>query len=292
MVQRGKVRTDRENQFEQHRALLFSLAYRMLGTRADAEDVVQDAYLRWMAALEKEIRSPKAYLTTVVARLALDSLRSARRKREVYVGPWLPEPLVDPEAPAFAEMAESLSIAFLHVLESLSPAERVAFLLREVFDSEYGEIAAALDTSEANCRQIVARARKHLHDRRARYAVDPERHRQVLRQFLEICATGDASRLTPLLSADAVLYSDGGGKVHAALQPIEGADRVSRFVAGVVKKTGGVPKARLAWVNGEPGALLYEGATLSYIVTISVDDEGRVRRIFYVANPEKLPREV
>ena len=220
---------DRDEQFQQLRPLLFALAYRMLGARADAEDIVQEARLRWRAAGDEEIRAPKSYLTTIVARLALDALKAAYRKRETYVGPWLPEPLVEPVGTQPVEMAESLKLAFLHVLESLSPAERVAFLLRDVFDSEYQEIASALETSEGNARQIVTRARKHLHERRPRYAVD---RRQVLQQFLQTCATGDASRLAAMHSDDAVVFSDGGGKVPSALQPIRGAGRASRFLAG------------------------------------------------------------
>src|SRR5580704_17125231 len=173
-----------ETQFEEFRPLLFSLAYRMLGTRSDAEDIVQDAWLRWRSASAEEIRQPKSYLTTVVARLSLDSLKSARRKRETYVGEWLPEPLVEPSGSSAIEMAESLSLAFLHILETLSPDERIAFLLREVFDTDYAEIAATLETSEPKCRQIIARARKHIRDRRPRFKVDEARQQNVLEQFL------------------------------------------------------------------------------------------------------------
>jgi RNA polymerase sigma-70 factor (ECF subfamily) len=225
-----------ENQFEVYRPLLFSLAYRMLGTRADAEDIVQDAYLRWRSASQEEVRAPKSYLTTVVARLSLDSLKSARRKRETYVGEWLPEPLVEPPGSSAVEMAESLSLAFLHILETLSPDERVAFLLREVFEADYAEIAATLDTSEANCRQLITRARKHIHDRRPRFKVDQARQQSVLRQFLIAAQTGDPSQLLPLLSPDVVMHSDGGGKVAATINPIYGADKVSRFFQGIAKK--------------------------------------------------------
>ncbi len=211
---------DREIQFQELQPLLFGLAYRMMGTRADAEDLVQDAYVRWQSAAPDEVRSPKSYLTTVVARLALDRLKAAYRQRETYVGQWLPEPLVEPEGTQTMEMAESLSLAFLHVLESLSPSERVAFLLREVFDADYEEVAAALQTSEANTRQLVARARKRIQDRRPRFPVDRDRHAVVLREFLNACATGDPAQLTAVLAEDVVLYSDGGGKVSAALNPI------------------------------------------------------------------------
>jgi RNA polymerase sigma-70 factor (ECF subfamily) len=279
-----------ETQFEEYRPLLFSLAYRMLGTRADAEDIVQDAYLRWQSASQEEVRAPKSYLTTVVARLSLDSLKSARRKRETYVGEWLPEPLVEPSGSSAVEMAESLSLAFLHILETLSPDERVAFLLREVFEADYAEIAATLDTSEANCRQLIARARKHIHDRRPRFKVDRARQQSVLQQFLAACATGDPSQLLPLLSPDVVMHSDGGGKVAATINPIYGSDKVSRFFHGIAKKgatAGLIPK--FVNVNGAPGALLMQGETRSAVVSIELNDTGLVERIFFVVNPDKLP---
>jgi RNA polymerase sigma-70 factor (ECF subfamily) len=280
---------DREAQFLELRPLLFRLAYRMTGTRADAEDTVQEAFLRWQNAPEEEIRSPKSYLTTVVARLALDSLKAARHKREVYVGPWLPEPIVEPWGAQAVEMAESLSLAFLRVLESLSPVERIAFLLREIFEAPYAEVASTLETTEANCRQIVARARKHLQDHRPRFSVDRDRHRGVLQKFLVATASGDASQLLNMLREDALLYSDGGGKTQAALNPIFGRDRVASFFAGIVKK-GATAALRPAFaqVNGEPGLLLYNGAQLAGIVTLELDDSGRIAGIFMVVNPDKL----
>jgi RNA polymerase sigma-70 factor, ECF subfamily len=280
-----------ENEFEQYRPLLFSLAYRMLGTRADAEDIVQDAYLRWRAASREEVRAPKAYLTTVVARLSLDSLKSARSKRETYIGEWLPEPLVEPPGKTSVEMAESLSLAFLHVLETLSPDERVAFLLREVFDADYGEIAAALETSESNCRQIVARARKHLRDRRPRFPVDRARQQSVLQHFLTACQTGDPSQLLPLLSPSVEMHSDGGGKVPATINPIYGAEKVSRFFKGLAKKGfSTVLTARFVTVNGDPGALLMQGESPYSVVSIQLNEAGEIHRIFLINNPDKLPR--
>ncbi len=278
-----------ENQFEVYRPLLFSLAYRMLGTRADAEDIVQDAYLRWQSASQDEVRAPKSYLTTVVARLSLDSLKSARRKRETYVGEWLPEPIVEPPGTSAVEMAESLSLAFLHVLETLSPDERVAFLLREVFDADYAEIAATLDTSEPNCRQLIARARKHIRDRRPRFKVDRARQQSVLQQFLLAAQTGDPSQLLPLLSPDVVMHSDGGGKVAATINPIYGADKVTRFFQGIAKKgaTAGLV-SEFATVNGAPGALLMQGETRSAVVSIELNDAGQIHRIFFIVNPDKL----
>jgi RNA polymerase sigma-70 factor, ECF subfamily len=273
------------------RPLLFRLAYRMIGTRAEAEDAVQEAFIRWEKAADDEIRSPKSFLTTVVARLSLDTLKAASRKREVYVGTWLPEPIVEPLAGDSVEMAESLSLAFVHLLQSLTPAERVAFLLREIFDAPYDELASVLETSEANCRQIVARAGKHIRDHKPRFPVDRIRHREVLRNFLAACVSGDTSQLLALLREDVVLHADGGGKATAAVNPIFGADRVSRFFAGLAKK--GVAadlQAKFADVNGEPGVLLYFGEQLAYIGTLQLDENDRIAGIFLVANPDKLPK--
>jgi RNA polymerase sigma-70 factor, ECF subfamily len=281
---------DREKKFQEQRPLLFGLAYRMLGVRADAEDVVQDAYLRWQAASVDEVQSPKSYLTTVVARLALDGLKAAHRQRETYVGPWLAEPLVEPVGTKPMEMAESLSLAFLQLLESLSPVERIAFLLREVFDANYGEVAAALGTSEPNSRQIVARARKHIQERRPRFAVDRSRQSAVLREFLAACSTGDSTQLTALLSKDAVLLSDGGGKASAALNPIVGADRVVRFLIGISRKIPAL-SVEFAEVNGGVGALLRDAGRPYSVVVLDVTAEGSITNLYLVTNPDKLPRQ-
>jgi len=281
---------DWETEFQNLRPLLFALAYRMLGARADAEDVVQDAYLRWQSAAAGEVRSPKSYLTTIVARLALDRLKAAHRQREIYVGPWLPEPLVEPLGTQPVEMAESLSLAFLHILESLSPSERLAFLLREVFDAGYDEVAAALDTTEANSRQIFASARKHIQDRRPRFEVDRDRQSVVLREFLAACATGDPSQLTNLLSEDAVLYTDGGGKVSAALNPIVGADRVARFLLGVGRKIPAL-SVEFAGVNGGVGAILMDAGRPYCVMAFDVSADGRIANLYLVTNPDKLPRQ-
>jgi RNA polymerase sigma-70 factor (ECF subfamily) len=281
---------DRENQFLELRPQLFRLAYRMTGTKADAEDAVQEAFIRWQRAADDEIRSPRSFLTTVVARLSLDTLKSSSRKREVYVGPWLPEPIIEPLGARALEMEESLSLAFLHLLQSLSPAERLAFLLREIFDTPYPELAAVLETTEANCRQIVARASKHIREHRPRFPLDRERHTQVLQNFLAASASGDPADLMALLREDVVLRSDGGGKTAAALNPIYGADRVARFFAGLVKKgvVSGIT-ARFAEVNGEPGALRYKDGRLNTVVSLEVDQTGRIAAVFLVLNPEKLP---
>jgi RNA polymerase sigma-70 factor (ECF subfamily) len=280
---------DHAAQFDDLRPSLFSLAYRMLGTRADAEDIVQEAWLRWQAVEKSEVVAPKAFLTTVVARLALDTLKSATHKRETYIGPWLPEPILEPQGTRPIEMAESLSIAFLHVLESLSPAERVAFLMREVFDAEYSEIAAALETSEANCRQLVTRARKRVREGRPRFAVDRGQHQDALKSFLEACASGDTAQLLATLTDDAVLYSDGGGKVQAAINPIYGPHRIARFFAGIVKR-GAADGLRVEFldVNGEPGVLLLSGKRPVSVVSIARAEDGRISRIFLISNPDKL----
>jgi RNA polymerase sigma-70 factor, ECF subfamily len=281
---------DREEQFQSLRPLLLSLAYRMLGTRADAEDVVQDAYLRWQSAAVEEVRSPRSFLTTVVARLALDALKVAYRQRETYVGPWLPEPVVQPAGTGPLEMAESLSIAFLHLLESLSPAERVAFLLREVFDASYQEVAVALETSEANARQIVARARKHIQERRQRFTVERDRQSEVLHEFLTACATGDPAQLTALLSEDVVLYSDGGGKASAALNPIVGSDRVVRFLIGIARKIPALT-VEIADVNGGVGAVLLNAGRPYSVIALDVTATSLIANLYFVTNPDKLPQE-
>lgn len=283
------MNADREAVFLELRPLLFSLAYRMLGARADAEDAVQETYLRWQQAAEDEIRSPRAYLTTIVARLSLDALKMAHRKREVYVGPWLPEPIVEPSAYPH-EMAQSLSIAFLHLLESLSPPERAAFLLREIFEMPYEEISVVLESTEANCRQLVTRARKSIREQRRRFVVDKKQHRQMLEGFLAACASGDPARLMATLQQDAVLYSDGGGKARAALNPIYGADRIGRFFAGILKKFPEDERfLRMTEVNGELGALIYTNGQLSHILTLELGEEGKIQNLFLVANPDKLP---
>jgi RNA polymerase sigma-70 factor (ECF subfamily) len=280
---------DRILEFQQLRPTLFGLAYRMLGMRADAEDVVQEAYLRWEGARTEEVRNPKAFLTTTVARLSLDALKSAHRRRESYTGNWLPEPLVDPAGSQSIELAESLSLAFLHILESLTPAERAAFLLREVFDTEYEAVADALETTQANARQLVKRAREHLRDRRPRYPVNSERHQALLREFATACMTGDPSRVASLLAEDVATYSDNGGRAPGPINAIYGQDRVSRFLAGVAKKGAAGLQVQIAEVNGQAGLLLLSGSRPVSIVTVDVDEQDRIRGIFIVNNPDKLP---
>ena len=280
----------RIDDFESHRPLLFSIAYRMLGSVADAEDIVQEAYLRWREAPEAEVRSPKAYLSAVVTRLAIDRLRSARARREEYVGPWLPEPLVSERAEEVAvldELDESLSMAFLVLLESLNPVERAVFILREVFDYDYDEIARIVGKSEANCRQIAHRARQSVAARRPRFERSPEQEERLTQQFVEACMNGDMEGLISLLSEDVTLWSDGGGKVAAAPYPIHGPERVARFLLGVLRTVPPGFFARPTWVNGGPGVVGYVDGHPTSVVALDAAD-GRLRGVRIVVNPEKL----
>jgi RNA polymerase sigma-70 factor (ECF subfamily) len=282
--------TARIEDFEPHRSLLFSIAYRMLGSVADAEDVVQEAYLRWQGAPEAEVRSPKSYLSAVVTRLSIDRLRSAKARREEYVGPWLPEPLLsegDEEADDMTELDESLSMAFLVVLESLNPVERAVFLLREVFDYDYEEISRLVGKSEDNCRQIAHRARQAVAARRPRFERSPEQEERLSRQFLEACISGDMEGLISLLSEEVTLWSDGGGKVTAAPYPIHGPERVARFLLRVLRTVPPGFSARLARINGGPGVVGYVDGHPTSVVALDVAD-GRLRGVRIVVNPEKL----
>lgn len=282
--------------FESLRPYLFGLAYRALGSRADAEDVVQDAFLRWQSSDIDRVESPKAFLTTVVARLSLDQLKAARRKREEYFGIWLPEPLmagvtlteVTPEESAV--MAESLSTAFLFVLESLGPDERVAFLLHDVFGYEYEEVSAILQSSEVNCRQLVSRARKHVRERRPRFRVSPEKQQSMLREFLDACVNSDLSRLMTMLRDDAVSFSDGGGKALAAVNPIEGADRVARFFVGIAQKVPPDFDWKIEDSSGVPSLLLLSGGKVVSLITFDLDEDGRIAWVLVQRNPDKLPK--
>ena len=239
--------------FTSARPLLFSIAYRMLGSVADAEDIVQDAYLRWQDASEVDVREPRAYLATIVTRLSINQLRSARSQRETYVGPWLPEPLVTDHAPDPSEpveLAESLSMAFLVMLERLSPLERAVLLLRDVFDFEYAEIGRIVDKSEANCRQLLVRAKKHLGAAETRFDVDRAQAERLMQRFTQAAGAGEIDGMVAVLAEDITLWADGGGKIKgAALRPIHGADAVARFVAGVLQRF--VPAERIMPINSE-----------------------------------------
>jgi len=283
---------DRAATFHEQRPFLFSIAYRMLGSAADAEDLVQDAFLRWQRADQTEVRSPRDYLGATVTRLAVDHLRSARVRREVYVGPWLPEPLVgvDERDPlAAATLAESLSTAFLVLLERLTPTQRAAFLLRDVFGFEYADVARILQTSEPNARQLVQRAKRHITEGRQRFAPDPRVAAQLAERFLAACAGADMEALLDMLASDATAYADGGGKFAAARRPIVGASRVARFVASVVAKWQAAGAVRVAPVNGGIGLLFHAGARLRAVLTIAAADDARhVGGVFIVVNPDKL----
>ena len=247
--------------FEQHRGLLFSIAYRMLGSVADAEDMLQEAFIRWQRTSSDEIRSPRALLVTIVTRLCINYLESARVRREQYVGEWLPEPLVtDPKSdPAqVVRVDESLSMAFLVLLERLTSTERAVFLLREIFEYEYSEVAAILGQSEANCRQILRRARQHVLEVRPRFKASREERNNLLERFLRATSQGDMDALVDLLASDVVLHSDGGGKALAVPNLILGADNVARGILGSLEKL--VPRnllTRIAAINGQPGIVSY-----------------------------------
>jgi RNA polymerase sigma-70 factor (ECF subfamily) len=279
--------------FEPHRAYLRGLAYRMLASMAEAEDAVQDAYIRWHRIGPKArgaIANPRAWLSKATTRLCLDRLKSARVQRETYVGPWLPEPVIEPEsAKDPAELAQDLSVAFLLLLERLSPLERAAFLLHDVFEMSFAQVSEALRRDEAACRQLAARARKHIEAGRPRFIPSSEDQSRIAAAFLAAAGSGDARQLAAVLAQDAVLISDGGGKVKAALNPIRGRDKVIAFVLGVRKKSPfpDGTEFRPSTINGLPGFLIVrpDGA----IETLSFESEdGLIRHIYAVRNPDKL----
>jgi RNA polymerase sigma-70 factor (ECF subfamily) len=282
------ARTDwDETTFEAHRPLLFSIAYRMLGSASEAEDVVQDAWLRARQDEHADVRSARAYLTTIVTRLCIDHLRSAEWTRMAYPGPWLPEPLAEPNQES-AELASSLTTAFLVLMEQLAPTERAVFLLREVFDFDFSEIAWNIGKSEANTRQILTRARGRLRDARPRFTASRRESEEIVRHFRDAIVTGNVDELMGLLHADATLTADGGGKVSAATRPVLGADRIAKFLLGYAGK-GHWEESHFQFVtvNGTPGLLLRH--PLAGTGTYSFDIvEGRIRAIYVVRNPDKL----
>ncbi len=283
---------DRVQVFNQYRPLLFGIAYRMLGSAMDAEDLIQETFLRWQQARDEPVKSPKAYLATIITRLAIDRLRSAQSQREEYVGPWLPEPLLTQEMPdmtASIELAESVSTAFLVVLETLSPIERAVFLLRQVFGYEYAEIAQIVGKSESNVRQLVHRAQTHVRHQRPRFETTRAEQEQVVEQFGVACATGNLEGLLALLAPDVVVQSDSGGKVPAARQPIRGADRVARFILGLLGKVPPDFTFAMSEINGQPAFVSYMGGK-PYSVTMFEISNGRVQAIDIVINPDKLRR--
>jgi RNA polymerase sigma-70 factor, ECF subfamily len=285
--------------FESERAHLLGLAYRMLGEMAAAEDIVQEAWIKWSRTDRADIRDPHAWLSTVTIRLALDALRSARSRREVYVGPWLPEPILPDDTRAFsadapaarAELASDLSLALLFVLERLSPEERAALILHDAFDCDYATIAAMLDKSEPACRKLVSRARESVRHDRPRQNVSRDQHRELLARFAQATMTQDADALARLFAPDIVFYSDGGGRVPAALNPILGADKVQRFILGLVRKFTDAAKTNFAPidVNGRPGIVLLLNDQIHSVLDIETDGE-RITSAYLVRNPEKLAR--
>ncbi len=272
--------------FEEWRSLLFGIAYRMLGSAADAEDVVQDACLRWLRRRDEPIESVRSYLVTIVTRLCLDQLDSARAKRVTYAGPWLPEPVAADE-PWAAEQADSLSLAFLVLLEELTPLERAAYLLHDIFGYSFEEVADSLGRSPAACRQLAVRARRHIEERRQRFDVDLHHGRELTDRFLMACATGDLSGLLSMLSDDVVVWTDGGGKVRAAMRPVVGPQRSSRFLMNVAKKAQGMPQAVV--LNGQPASVLVEAGAVVAALVLDIMD-GMIVGVRVVSNPDKLER--
>jgi RNA polymerase sigma-70 factor (ECF subfamily) len=286
---------DRLAVFEGERDRLFGLAYRMLASVSEAEDVLQDAWLRWQAVDLATVERPAGFLVSLVTRLCLDNLKAARNRLTDYVGPWLPEPLVrdlaDLDPATLYEQEDDLSFAFLLLLERLSPAERAVFLLRESFDFSYREIAAVLGKTEAACRQIERRARQRLEAGRSpRAPAPPAEHERLLQGFLRAVRSGDVDGLVALLAQDAVLTSDGGGKAHAARKPLVGAELITRFLLNLARMAAnGRWENRRALVNGRPGSLNYFNGNLISVFTMDVED-GRIQRLYFVLNPDKLPR--
>ncbi|MEV6940609.1 RNA polymerase sigma-70 factor [Streptomyces sp. NPDC051172] len=286
--------TDTETDvFEEHRPVLLGVAYRMLGRVADAEDVVQEAWLRWSGADRSEVREPRGYLVRITTRLAIDRLRQIKARNEAYVGPWLPEPYVTdfgdtvPDTAERAVLADSVSLAVLVVLESLSPLERAVFVLREAFGHPYADIAVMLDRGEAAVRQLAGRARKHVEERRPRYEVDPGRRRELTERFLAAAAEGDLEGLMALLAPDVRLVGDSGGKSRAPLRVLESADKVGRFLVGAAQK--GVPDQsfRFMELNGGLAVVVLSAGKPDSVFQVDVF-EGRIQSLYVIRNPDKL----
>lgn len=274
--------------FERLRPRLFAIAYRMLGSVMEAEDMLQEAYLRYDQVDGSTVQSPEAYLSTVVTRLCLDHLKSARVQREQYVGPWLPEPLLTAETPATVlEKSESITMAFLLLLEQLSPVERAVFLLREVFDCSYAEVAEIVDKSESNCRQIFARAKQHLHQNRPRFETPPDQQQRLLQRFLTALEDGNVDELADVLSEDVRMWSDGGGRVTAARKPVLGRDHVVQFLSGLARLRPETLRITVAPVNGTASLLLNVDGKLYAVWHFSFEQD-EIVGIYAVLNPEKL----
>ncbi len=279
--------------FEEHRPVLTGVAYRMLGRVADAEDVVQEAWLRWASAGREDVREPRAFLVRITTRLAIDRLRHLQSRREAYPGPWLPEPVVTdfgPTLPDTAEravLADSVSLAVLVVLESLSPLERAVFVLREAFGFPYAEIATALNRNEAAVRQLAGRARRHVEERKPRYDVDPAERRDLTERFLAAASGGGIEQLLALLAPDVRLVTDGGGKAKAALRVIETADKVGRFLLAVADEVDPDGEVRVMELNGGPAVVFFAGGKADTVFQIEVS-QGVVQCAYIIRNPDKL----
>jgi RNA polymerase sigma-70 factor, ECF subfamily len=276
--------------FESYRPLLFSIAYRMLGSAMEAEDMVQEAYLRYENTQDKAIQSPKAYLSTIITRLCLDQLKSAKTQRENYVGTWLPEPLLTGPSPStIVGERETISMAFMVLLENLSPVERAVFLLRDVFDYSYAEIASIVGKNEANCRRYYHLAKHYLTERRPRFEPSSEEQTKLLEGFMQVIATGDVEGLTHMLAEDVAVYADGGGKAPAARQPIIGREAVIRLLLSSARLIPSDARIEMAEVNGAPSLLFWQGDKLLALTNFSIVDN-QVTAIRYIFNPDKLAR--
>lgn len=279
--------------FQQHRSRLFAIAYRMLGSVMDAEDMVQETFLRWQKESAADIQSNSAYLTTIMTRLCIDHLRSARVRREQYIGPWLPEPLITDRAAdpiVMAELANSLSMAFLVMLERLSPIERAVFLLKEVFDYRYEDIAPIVEKSPANCRQIARRSRQHLALDKSRFQATSEQHEQLTQKFIQAFGQGDLDSLLEVLADDVTAWSDGGGKAVAALKPLHGAQKVARFLRAIYRqeqRQGRRYNFQLTQINGQPGWVYSVDGVIQTVLSIEIHNH-RVQSLYFVRNPDKL----
>ncbi|GHO88688.1 RNA polymerase sigma-70 factor [Dictyobacter formicarum] len=289
-VRQLTVSNNSEQIFDQYRILLFSIAYRMLGSVSDAEDMVQESFVRWLQTDQQAVQSPKAYLSTVVVRLCIDHERLARAQREVYVGPWLPEPLQLEQYPDLSQgvqLDESLSYAFLIMLQKLGPLERAVFLLRDVFDYDYAEIAAIVEKSEVNCRQVLRRAHQHLEQDRARFEVSHEQQERLTSQFLSASLNGDMQGLLTLLAEDVVFTADSGGKVRAGLKPVAGADKVTRGMLGGMRFLPAGVWTRIEEINGQPAIVGYQDNRPYGIILLAVVGN-KVQHVYTILNPDKL----
>lgn len=273
--------------FDEHRGLLVGIAYRILGSYADAEDVAQDAWVRWRTVDSADVRDPRGYLVRIATRLAIDRLRQLKARREAYVGPWLPEPIATGDTEDAAELADSVSMAMLVVLESLSPAERAVFVLHESFGYRYGEIAEIVGSTETAVRQMSRRARDHVQARRPRFDSDRAVQRQLTESFLRACQEGDLDGLLALLAPDATMISDGGGRAVAPPRPITGGDKIAKLIIAWQNKPIPDPAIAVAEINGEPAIVVTSAGTPVTVLAFEIVD-GRAQTIYLVANPDKL----